>query len=121
MTCILVVNVWLAAIRPLSNFVQKFLEGNSRCKSAFHYIDICILITSRYANLIIPRFRVTPATVHPFLEGLSLDDALNSLRLFLVDYSVLEKADVDSERAVSNGFILKSKPLSDGVFYANVK
>ncbi len=32
---------------------------------------------------------------------MSLDVALKSLRLFIVDYSILEKADVDSERAVS--------------------
>ena len=46
-------------------------------------------------------FRVTPTLVHPFLEGMSLDAALKSLRLFIVDYSILDKADVDSERAVS--------------------
>ena len=47
------------------------------------------------------RFRVTPNLVYPFLEGMGLDAALRSLRLFIVDYSILGKADVDSERAVS--------------------
>jgi hypothetical protein len=45
---------------------------------------------------------------------MSLDAALRSLRLFIVDYSILGKADVDSERAVSfNGLVQVSSSIND--------
>ena len=46
------------------------------------------------------RFRVTSTLVHPFIEGMCLEEAMEASRLFIVDYSILEKADVDSERVV---------------------
>ena len=46
------------------------------------------------------RFRVSSSLVEPFLEGMSLVAALEASRLFIVDYSIMEKADVDSERVV---------------------
>ena len=61
------------------------------------FFQLSVLICLSFSS----SFRVTPSLVHPFLEGISLDVALKSLRLFIVDYSILEKADVDSERAVS--------------------
>ena len=61
------------------------------------FFQLIVLICLSFSS----SFRVTPSLVHPFLEGISLDAALKSLRLFIVDYSILEKADVDSERAVS--------------------
>ena len=46
-------------------------------------------------------FRVITHLVLPFLEGMSLETAMENSRIFLMDYSVMEKVDVDSERVVS--------------------